>query len=98
MTDQLPERRSALPDRWEPLRELEQMTGRMRHMLDERFGGFAWPVLRRTRRTGRFAHHVAIPSRVDPDKIEASLADGVLTSRRRREAHLDRFPRAPRPC
>jgi HSP20 family protein len=55
-------------------------------------------VRRRTRRTGRFAHHVAIPSRVDPDKIEASLADGVLTSRRRREAHLDRFPRAPRPC
>jgi hypothetical protein len=44
MTDQLPERRPALSDRWEPFRELEQMTGRMRHMLDETFGGFAWPV------------------------------------------------------
>ena len=39
----LPERRSTLaPERWEPLRELEQVTERMRRMLDETFGG-AWP-------------------------------------------------------
>ena len=40
----LPERRSTIaPERWEPLRELEQVTDRMRRMLDETFG--AWPSL-----------------------------------------------------
>jgi HSP20 family protein len=48
----LPERRSAVaPERWEPLRELEQVTERMRRMLDETFGGWptagAWPSLAR---------------------------------------------------
>ena len=41
MSQLLPERRSAsTPERWEPLSELEQMTQRMRLMLDESFGGF----------------------------------------------------------
>jgi HSP20 family protein len=35
----------------------------------------------RTRRTGRFAYRVALPDRVDADKVEASLNDGVLTIR-----------------
>jgi HSP20 family protein len=37
-------------------------------------------VLRRaTRRQGRFEYRTTLPGDVDPDKISASLADGVLT-------------------
>ncbi len=36
-------------------------------------------VLRRqTRRTGAFDYRVSLPGQVDPDKVEASLKDGVL--------------------
>jgi HSP20 family protein len=47
MSQQLQERRRAgAPERWEPFQELEQVTERMRRMLDETFGGFArWPSL-----------------------------------------------------
>lgn len=37
------ERRSATPERWAPLRDFEQVTDRMRRMLDESLGG--WPSL-----------------------------------------------------
>jgi HSP20 family protein len=41
MSTQVPERRSRLaPERWEPLSELDQVTERMRRMLDQTFGGF----------------------------------------------------------
>jgi HSP20 family protein len=37
-------------------------------------------VLRRqTRPVGRFEHLIALPGEVDPDKVEATLSDGVLT-------------------
>jgi HSP20 family protein len=36
---------------------------------------------RRTRRTGRFEYRVTLPGPVDPDGVEATLADGVLTVR-----------------
>jgi HSP20 family protein len=36
---------------------------------------------RRTRRTGRFEYRVMIPGHADPESIEASLNDGVLTVR-----------------
>jgi HSP20 family protein len=140
MAERVPERQPASAERWEPLRELEQATERMRRMLDETFGGFGWPSLltervawsplvdieetddayvveaelpsvkredvnielvgndlqitseikerertgtlrRRTRRSGRFAYRVTLPTRVDADKIDANLADGVLTVR-----------------
>jgi HSP20 family protein len=35
----------------------------------------------RTRRTGRFGYRVTLPDRVDADKVEASLDEGVLTIR-----------------
>jgi HSP20 family protein len=39
-------------------------------------------VLRRqTRRTGNFNYRVTLPDTVDADKVDASLADGVLTVR-----------------
>jgi HSP20 family protein len=38
-------------------------------------------VRRRTRRTGRFEYRVSLPGQVDAEKIEARLADGVLTVR-----------------
>ena len=42
MSQLLPERRlSATTEQWEPLSEFEQMTERMRRMLDQTFGGFA---------------------------------------------------------
>jgi HSP20 family protein len=36
---------------------------------------------RQTRRVGEFAYRVTLPERVDGDKIEAKLNDGVLTIR-----------------
>ena len=43
MSQTLPERRSTTePQRWEPLSELEQMTQRMRRMLDQTFGELGW--------------------------------------------------------
>ena len=35
----------------------------------------------RTRRTGEFSYRVTLPDSVDADKVEASLAEGVLTIR-----------------
>ncbi len=44
MSQLLPERRpTSAPERWEPLRELEQVTDRMRRMLEQTFGGFGFP-------------------------------------------------------
>lgn len=34
---------------------------------------------RRSRPVGRFDYLVAVPGEVDPDRVEAALADGVLT-------------------
>jgi HSP20 family protein len=138
MSQTLPERRSSpTPERWEPLSELEQMTERMRRMLEQTFGGFGWSsqltekagwsplvdleetddayvleaelpgvkpedvnielvgnelsitgeikeperkgtVRRQSRRTGRFAYRVSLPSHLDPDKVEAKLGGGIL--------------------
>ena len=138
MSQTLPERRSSVtPERWEPLGELEQMTDRMRRMLEQTFGGFGWSsplteragwsplvdleetddayvleaelpgvkhedvdielvgnelsisgevkepqrkgtVRRQSRRTGRFAYRVSLPSHVDPEKVEAGLDNGIL--------------------
>ncbi len=36
---------------------------------------------RQTRRIGQFEYLVALPGEVDPEKVEATLADGVLTVR-----------------
>lgn len=36
-------------------------------------------VRRSSRRTGRFDYRVGLPDHVDEDKIEANLAEGVLT-------------------
>ena len=38
-------------------------------------------IRRRTRRAGRFEYRVILPHEVDPDGIEASLEEGVLTVR-----------------
>jgi HSP20 family protein len=47
MSQLLPERRRpGTAERWEPFQELEQVTERMRRMLEETFGGFGrWPAL-----------------------------------------------------
>lgn len=133
-------RSSSAPERWQPFRELDELTERMRRMLDDTFGGaFGMPALanvaswsplvdveetddayvveadlpgvkrgdidvelvgneltiagelkererkgilrRQTRRTGRFEYRVTLPDHVDGDRVEASLADGVLTVR-----------------
>jgi HSP20 family protein len=141
MSQLLPEHRSSgAPERWEPLRELEQMSERMRRVLEQTFGGVALPsqlteaggwapsvdieenddayvveaelpgvkrenvnielvgneltitgeikererrgtVRRRSRRTGRFEYRVTLPEQVDTEKVDAGLADGVLTVR-----------------
>ncbi|MDQ3870042.1 MAG: Hsp20/alpha crystallin family protein [Chloroflexota bacterium] len=45
---------------------------------------------RRTRRTGQFDYRVTLPGDADPDRIEASLDEGVLTVR------IPKPERAPR--
>jgi HSP20 family protein len=43
MSQTLPERRaSTASERWEPQGELEQVTERMRRLLEQTFGGFSW--------------------------------------------------------
>jgi HSP20 family protein len=140
MSQLIPERRSRLaPERWEPLSEFEQITERMRRMLDQTFGGLGWTspveaggwsplvdveetddayvveaelpgvkrddvnielvgnelaitgqikererkgaVRRQARHTGRFEYRLGLPSQVDPEKVDASLKDGVLSVR-----------------
>ena len=136
MSQVLPERRSAsAPERWNPFEELEQVTERMRRMLDQTFGrlgarsfmqgaaGSSPPVdieehddayvleaelpgvkrddidielighelaitgeLKEKERAGIVRrrtrdYHATLPGQVDGDKIEASLAEGVLTVR-----------------
>jgi HSP20 family protein len=52
MSQTLPERRSTTqPEtRWEPLTEIDQVTDRMRRLLEQTFGGFGWaaPLTERT--------------------------------------------------
>jgi HSP20 family protein len=142
MSQTLPERRSTTqPEtRWEPLTEIDQVTDRMRRLLEQTFGGFGWasPITERagwsplvdleetddayvveaelpgvkredvnielvgneltitgeareqertgtlrkkTRRPGRFDYRLGLPSHVDPEKVDASLSDGILTVR-----------------
>jgi HSP20 family protein len=46
MSQTLPERRSTVtPERWEPFNELEQISARMRQILEQSFGGLAVPSL-----------------------------------------------------
>jgi HSP20 family protein len=67
-----PERRStATPDRWEPVRELEQVSERMRQMLDETFGGLSWPAF--IQEQGGFRPHVDIEETDEAYVVEAEL-------------------------
>ena len=45
-------------------------------------------VRRQNRRTGRFDYRITLPGEVNPDAVEATLADGVLTVR------LEKAPQA----
>ena len=38
-------------------------------------------IRRETRRRGRFSFRVALPEQVDPERVEATLSEGVLTVR-----------------
>jgi HSP20 family protein len=126
-----------MSERWEPLTELEQMTERMRRMLEQTFGAFGWSsplqeragwsplvdleetddayvveaevpgvkredvnvelvgnelsitgeikeperkgaVRRQSRRTGRFAYRVSLPSHLEQERVEAKLDGGIL--------------------
>jgi HSP20 family protein len=68
----LPERRSRLaPERWEPLREFEQVTDRMRRLLDQTFGGFDWPST--SIETGGWSPNVDIEETDDAYVVEAEL-------------------------
>jgi HSP20 family protein len=70
---QLLERRpSTMPERWEPLGELERVTQRMRRMLDETFGGFDWPSSPLSETTG-WSPLVDIEEQDDTYLIEAEL-------------------------
>jgi HSP20 family protein len=140
MSNLLSERRpQAAPARWEPSSDFEQVTERMRRMLEQTFRDFGlqapaqqagWLPLvdieetddsyvieaelpgvkredvdielvgneltisgeikqrerkgilrRQTRRMGEFEYRVVLPHQVDPEDVEASLNDGVLSVR-----------------
>ncbi len=97
MSQLLPERRSRIAtEAWEPLNEFEQVTERMRRMLDQTFGSFAPSLLTEQRGWSPFVdieeaddayvleafdYRVTLPEHLDADKIDAKLADGVLTVR-----------------
>jgi HSP20 family protein len=71
MSQLVPERRSRLaPDRWEPLSEFEQMTERMRRMLDQTFGGLGWAA---PLETGGWSPLVDIEETDDAYVVEAEL-------------------------
>ena len=70
MSQLLPDRHSRLAtERWEPLREFEQVTDRMRRLLDQTFGGFDWP----SSQTGGWSPPVDIEERDDAYIVEAEL-------------------------
>ncbi len=73
MSQLLPERRRAgAPERWEPFQELEQVTERMRRMLDETFGGFGrWPSL--LQETAGWSPLVDVEEQDDAYVLEAEL-------------------------
>ena len=71
MSQLVPGRRSRLaPDRWEPLSEFEQMTERMRRMLDQTFGGPGWVA---SLETGGWSPPVDIEETDDAYVVEAEL-------------------------
>lgn len=72
MSQLLPERRSASQARWEPLSDFEQITERMRRMLDQTFGGLGWMPLV-TDSAGRWSPPVDIEETDDSYTIEAEL-------------------------
>jgi HSP20 family protein len=75
MSQLLPERRSRLAtERWEPFSELEQVTERMRRMLDQTFGGFGPPLLAES---GGWSPLVDVEETDDAYVIEAELP-GVM--------------------
>jgi HSP20 family protein len=71
MSQMLPERRSRLaPERWEPLSELEQVSERMRRLLDQTFGDVGWPS---AFREGAWSPPVDIEETDDAYVLEAEL-------------------------
>ncbi|HYZ79588.1 MAG TPA: Hsp20/alpha crystallin family protein [Gaiellaceae bacterium] len=71
MSQLLPERRSRLaPERWEPLSELEQVSERMRRLLDQTFGEVGWPS---AFREGAWSPPVDIEETDDTYFLEAEL-------------------------
>ncbi len=131
----LPVRRHSAVAQWNPLREFEDLAGRMNQLIESAYAGLpdavgTWSpavdveevddayvieaelpgvkrgdvdlevrehelaitgevkerervgvLRRRARRTGHFDYRVSLPSDADPEKVEASLHDGVLTVR-----------------
>jgi HSP20 family protein len=73
MSQLLPERRRpGAPERWEPFQEFEQVTERMRRMLEETFGGFGrWPSL--LQETAGWSPPVDIEEQDDAYVVEAEL-------------------------
>jgi len=72
MSETLPERRSsAAGERYEPLSDLELATQRMRRMLDQTFGGLAFPSL--LTEAGGWTPLVDIEEQDDAYAIEAEV-------------------------
>jgi HSP20 family protein len=73
MSQLSPERRTTTaPERWEPLSELEQVTQRMRRMLDQTFGGLGWRAPLLTEGAG-WSPLVDIEEQDDAYVLEAEL-------------------------
>lgn len=71
MTQTLPERRSGASERAQPLSELDQLSDRMRRLLDDAFGGLTRPSL--LREAAAWAPLVDIEEQDDAYVLEAEL-------------------------
>ena len=72
MSQTLPERRRAsTPERWEPLSEFEQVSDRMRRLLEQTFGGFGLSMP--TTEKGGWSPLVDLEEHDDAYVVEAEL-------------------------
>src|ERR671934_157889 len=99
MSQVLPERRSTtVPERWEPLSELEQVTQRMRRMLDQTFGGVGWPSPLLTQGAGwspRVNIEVVGNELSIAGEIKERERKGAVRKRTRRTGRFDYHVRLP---
>lgn len=79
--------RSALPARWDPVREVQEVQERMDRLFSDGLGGsgpqapVVWAPADLEESDDAWVVEADLPGYVDVDRVEAKLDDGVLTVR-----------------